>query len=168
MRTVGICILLVSQLTIRGLAQQSSANTQMSEVVCTFDDGKAMKVQYSSSQAKRNDEFRDGQVWEPGGSPMFLFTQVPLTLGGTVIREGAYSLYIIPEKKSWTLIVNKNASAANPYDEKQDLVRVPMEIGQLPSSAAQFQAVLGHMAPKQCNLRLYYEKTGAFAEMHEK
>ena len=99
---------------------------------------------------------------------MILFTQTRLTLGNSEIPEGAYSLYVIPEKETWTLVVNRNVTAGSKYDEKQDLARAPMEIGQVESPANQTQIVFGHTAAKQCNMRLYYETTGAWVEFREK
>jgi Protein of unknown function (DUF2911) len=168
MRTFAICILLVGQLTLRGISQQAASLGKLAEVVCTFDDGKQMKVEYSNATAKRGQELHEGRLWEPGGSPMFLFTAAELTIGGAVIPEGAYSLYVIPEKRSWTLVVNRNTAAAGQYDQRQDLVRAPMEIGKNDVPVAQVQVALAHIGPRQCNLRLYYEETGAWAEFHEK
>ncbi|MGA7634536.1 MAG: DUF2911 domain-containing protein [Terriglobales bacterium] len=168
-RTLAVCVLLVSQLTIRGVSQPAPASSQSAEAVCTFDDGKQLKVEYHDSTAKGPEKFHDGKIWEPGGSPMFLFTQAPLGLAGSVIPEGAYSLYVIPEKNSWTLVVNRNVAATNvKYDEQQDLVRAPMGIGQIHKPIKPAQIAFDHIAPKQCNLRLYYETTGAWAELHEK
>ena len=53
-----------------------------------------------------------GQVSEHGDSPMDLFTQVGLSTGNSEIPIGAYRVYIIPDKKSWTLVINKNVAAA--------------------------------------------------------
>lgn len=168
MRTFAICVLLVIQLTLRGVSQQVSSTDKRSEVICTFADGKQMKVEYNTPPAKRDEGFHKGKLWEPSGSPMFLFTETPLTLGGAVIPDGACSLYVIPEKRQWTLVVNRNVTPGSKYDEKQDLARAPMEIGESDVSVEQLQVALAHMAPKQCNLRMYYEKTGAWAEFHEK
>jgi Protein of unknown function (DUF2911) len=167
MRTLVICVLLISQLTLRGVSQQPPSTGQRAEAICTFDDGKQLKVEYGNSTAKGAEKFRDGKIWEPGGSPMFLFTQTGLTLGGSDIPPRAYGLYVIPDKRTWKLVVSKNTSAGA-YDEKQDLLRAPMEIGQVDSPVAQVQIAFSHIGPKQCNLRLYYETTGAWAEFHEK
>ena len=59
----------------------------------------------------------------------------------------AYSIYIIPDKKSWTLIINKGVAAESKYDEHQDLVRVPMQIGHL-STMVDFKATFVRIAPK--------------------
>lgn len=168
MRMIAICLVLGSQLALRGLSQQTAPTPQLAEVVCTFDEGKQMRVQYSKSSAKREEELHDGKLWEPGGSAMFLFTQTALTLGGSVIPEGAYSLYIIPEKKNWTLVVNRNVAAGTKYDEKQDLVRAPMQIGELGNPIKPAQIAFDHIAAKQCNLRVYYGTAGAWAEFREK
>ena len=168
MRILAICFVFVSQLTLLSVGQQAASTGKTAEVICAFEDGKEMKVQYSSAPANRREEFHEGKLWEPGGSPMFLFTQTALSVGSSVIPAGAYSLYLIPEKHAWTLVVNRNVVAGSKYDEKQDLGRAAMQIGENEGSVKQAQIVLAHIAPKQCNLRLYYEKAGAWTEFREK
>ncbi len=169
MRTLAICIVLVSQWTLPGFAQPQIPAANLAEAVCTFADGKQMKVEYSNkSTSKHGEELHDGKLWEVGGAAMFLFTESALTLGSSVVPQGAYSLYVIPEKQNWILVVNKSAALAGKYDEKQDLARAPMGIGQTGSPVIPAQIAFDHIAPKQCNLRVYYQKTGAWAEFHEK
>jgi hypothetical protein len=114
------------------------------------------------------DEPRNGKVWLPAGSSMTLFTQVPLQLNHVDIPVAAYSMYIIPNRKEWTLIVSKNVTSPKVYDEKQDLVRAPMDLGEVNSPPKQLQVSFAHVAAKQCSIRLYYEKTGAFVDFYEK
>ncbi len=161
-----ICVAMVSQWMLGSMGQQA-LTSHSAEAVCTFDDGKQMKVQYEDSSAKRAEEFHDGKLWEPGGSPMFLFTQTAVTLGSSVIPEGAYSLYVLPEKQNWILVVNKSTTRSNNYDGKQDLVRASMQIGQIDSPAKRFEVAIAHVRPKPCNLRFYFEKLGAWAEFQE-
>jgi hypothetical protein len=77
-------------------------------------------------------------------------------------------MYVIPNKKEWTLIVSKNVTNPKAYDEKQDLVRARMDIGGVDSPRKRLQASFAHVAPKQCSIRLYYETVGAFVEFNEK
>jgi len=170
MRVLAICILLIAQwiLATAAIAQQTDSNSASATAVCDFDDGQETTVKYNGSAVSSKDEPRNGKVWLPGGSPMTLFTQVALTLNGREIPVGAYSLYVIPGKNEWTLIVNKNVTDAGRYDEKQDLVRSPMELGEVNSPPKRLQASFAHSAPKVCSIRLYYEKTGAFAEFSER
>jgi hypothetical protein len=80
---------------------------------------------------------------------------------------GAYSIYMLPGKQNWTLIVNKNVSSKD-YDEKQDVVRMNMESGNLSEAVDPLQVSFAHAAPKECNLRIYYGKSGNWAEFMEK
>ena len=169
MRMPAICMVVVSQLVlvITALAQQpADANT--STAYCDFDDGQEISVRYSNAPVASKDEPRNGKVWLLGGAPATLFTATAVTLNGTVISAGAYSVYAIPNKKDWTLIVNKNISAAANYDDKQDVARSPMELGEVDSPPKILQVSFAHVGPKQCSIRLYYGKVGAFAEFLEK
>ena len=98
---------------------------------------------------------------------MWLFTQAALSVGTSEIPIGAYSMYIIPDKKDWILIVNKNVSAARDYYEYEDLARIRMPLGQLSEPQKEVDLFFGHVAPKQCNLRIYYGQSGAWAEFKE-
>jgi len=129
---------------------------------CNFDDQNQVSVQYTPTVKETP---RMGKVWSPG---VTLYVQTPLTLGNSTIGLGAYSVHFLPEKKNWTIVVNKNVSQGATYDASQDVARAPMEIGELPSPEKSLQLAFGHMAPKQCSLRVYYQKTGAFADFQEK
>jgi hypothetical protein len=129
---------------------------------CNFEDGNEVSVQYNP---KVKEEPRNGRVWSPG---VTLFVQTPLTLGGSQIPLGAYSLYFIPDKKSWTMIVNRNVAAGSTYNSAQDVARGPMDVGEIPEPVKELQLSFAHMGPKQCSLRVYYQKTGAFGDFMEK
>jgi Protein of unknown function (DUF2911). len=60
----------------------------------------------------------------------------------------AYSIYLIPAEQHWTLIVNKNVSADSKYDSTQDLLRAPMQSGNLEEATGELQVVFAHIAPK--------------------
>jgi Protein of unknown function (DUF2911) len=147
-----------------GTATTDSLSVQVP--VCTFADGKQLSVRYNRPPADRSEHFSMGKLWPPSNS-MFLFTPVALTIGGSAIPPGAYSLYVIPEHNDWTLIVNKNVTEGAKYDDMQDLLRTPMKTGQLDQPAQAFTVYLAHLAPKQCNIRLYYGNTGSWAEFRE-
>jgi Protein of unknown function (DUF2911) len=166
MRVLAVCFVLIAQTFLA--AQQSDSNDPTVSASCDFADGKEITMQYNSSVMSANDQPHNGKVWLPGGSPMTLFTQVPITLNHQDLAVGAYSVYVIPNKKEWTLIVSRNVTNPKTYDEKQDLVRAPMEIGTVDSPPKQLHLSFAHIAPKQCSVRLYYETTGAFVEFNEK
>jgi hypothetical protein len=144
------------------LALSVSVFGQDAQTFCNFDDGNQVTIQY---QPNVKEEAHNGRVWAPG---ITMYVQVPLMLGNTEIPLGAYSIFLIPEKKDWTIIVSKNVTAGAPYNSAQDVAKAPMEIGELPEPTKQLQLSFAHMGPKQCNLRVYYQKTGAFVDFLEK
>ena len=129
---------------------------------CNFSDDNQVTIQYNPVV---KDSPRNGKVWSTGAT---LYVQTPLTLGGTTLPLGAYSVYFIPDKKTWTIIVNKNVTAGSAYDSAQDLARAQMQLGELPAPQKELQLTFGHMAPKVCNLRVNFQKTGAFTDFLEK
>src|SRR5579883_1261567 len=108
----------------------------------------------------------EGKAWSPGETPALLFTSTPLDAGGTRIPAGAYSLFFIPNKNEWALVVNKDVRDAK-YDEQQNLARLTMDLGMVEQPGKDVSLAFGHIGPKQCNLRLYYGKTGAWATFRE-
>jgi hypothetical protein len=129
---------------------------------CNFEDGNQVTAQYNPVVKEQP---HNGRVWGPG---ITLYVQTPLLLGNSEIGLGAYSVFLIPDKKNWTLIVNKNVTAGAAYDSTQDVARAPMEIGEISEPAKTLQLTFAHMAPKTCSLRVYYQKIGAFVDFTEK
>lgn len=166
MRWIRLCAVLFCSIFAihQAFAQQAPVADNNSTTSCTFADGQEISMRYNGSKQ----EPRMNGVWGPGGSPMYLFTQTKISLGNTEIPVGAYSVYISGKKGNWTLIVNKGVAAGANYDETQDLARVPMQMGHLSTPEKQLHVYFVHAEPKQCNLRIYYEDNGYWAEFDEK
>lgn len=168
MRAPAICIVLLGQVLVANaaLAQQQDTDPNSATAFCDFTDNQEISVRYNSVVSK--DEAHNGKVWLPGGKPMTLFAGVAISFNNASIPAGAYSVYVIPNKREWTLIVNKNVTPGAAYDQTQDVARGPMELGEVDSPPGQLQVSFAHVGPKQCSIRLYYGKTGAFADFVEK
>lgn len=138
------------------LAQQDD----QSVASCNLDDGKQVAIRYNPVTTKK-EKIANGKPWEPGGSPMTLFTDAQLTFGGSTIPPGAYTLYPIPGK-AWTLVVNKNVTPHSSYDEKQDLARSQVETDQVSDSSDDLEVAFAHVGDK-CTLRIYFGKAAVFA-----
>jgi hypothetical protein len=132
------------------------------QTYCNFADNNQVTIQYNPTV---KEEPRNGHVWNPG---ITLYVQTPLTLGGGEIPLGAYTIYLTPDRKNWTITVNKNVTAGAAYNSGQDVAHAQMEVGEIPQPTKQLQLSFAHMAPKQCSLRVYYQKTGAFVDFIEK
>ena len=159
-------LLLIMMLCVS--ASPGWAATAESQAICTFTDQNEVSVRYDAVSTKGSSRPQNGKVWAPGGSPLLLFAQTPLTVNNVDLGVGAYSLYLIPNKSDWTLIVNKNVNPGGTYSEKDDLVRTKMEGAPLGSPADHLNVSFGRIAPKQCELRVYYDKIGTWAILSEK
>lgn len=69
------------------------------------------------------------KVWRMGADEATtLATDKDITIGGTAIAAGTYTLFLMPEEGAAKLIVNKQTGQwGTKYDEKQDLVRIDMK-----------------------------------------
>jgi len=149
-----------------GFAQQPAA-PGIANVTCTFEDGQQARVSYSPVTEIEKRDLPKDKLWTPGNLPMNLFLDTAVLMGGTPIPPGAYSVYIVPSKGSWKLVVNKDVTPGHQYDMNQDLMRASMETGQLPD-VQRLQVAFSRSGPKQCSLRIYYGKIGTWAEFFEK
>lgn len=146
------------------LAAQS--NSQSSTTTCNLDDGRQVYVRYNAIPAGK-EKISNGKPWTPGGTPMTLFTEAQLTLGTSMIPIGAYTLYPIPARGNWTLVVNKNVTAGAAYDEKQDIARSVMETAQVEQASNVLEVAFAHVGPR-CTLRVYIGKSASFADFTAK
>jgi hypothetical protein len=155
---------LIPFLLIAPLAAQSSNNA--STTTCNLADGRQVYVRYNAVSAK-SDRPVNGKPWSPGGQAMVLFSEAQLTLGSSVIPIGAYTIYPIPARDHWTLVVNKNVSGSGGYDEKQDVGRAPMETDQVSEASDTLEVAFAHVGTR-CTLRIYIGKTASFADFTAK
>jgi hypothetical protein len=165
MRALSVILLSPLLLTLAA-AQQPAAADQSMTSYCNFADDNQVSMQYSTLH---KEEPQNGKVWIPGGSAPVLFVQTPLVLNNVPIPIGGYTVYVIPGKKTWTLVVSKNVTVGAKYDEAQDLVRASMETAALPDPSDALHVSFEHSAPKTCSIRFDYGKTAAFgADFQEK
>jgi Protein of unknown function (DUF2911) len=138
-------------------AQQSDEST----ATCNLDDGRQVYIRYNPVTTK-NDKAPNGKPWAPGGTPMTLFTEAQLSFGGSTIPVGAYTVYPIPARDKWTLVINKNVTPHSAYDEKQDIARSAIETDQVGQPSDALEVAFAHVGEK-CTLRIYFGKAASFA-----
>ncbi len=92
---------------------------------------RVIKVVYSRPQKNDRVVFGGelvpyGKVWRTGANEATEITfYKEVKLGGTTVKAGTYSLFTIPEKDSWTIILNSdlNQWGAYAYKESADVLR---------------------------------------------
>ncbi len=159
-RAVFLSLLLTPCLLSQRLAAQSGVAP--ATTTCNLEDGRQVYVRYTPI-ATGKEKIANGKPWTPGGTPMTLFSEAQLTLGSSTIPIGAYSVYPIPNKDHWTLVINKNVTAGAAYDEKQDIARAPMETAQVAQPSDALEVAFAHVGAR-CTLRIYIGKTASFAD----
>jgi Protein of unknown function (DUF2911) len=72
-------------------------------------------------------------VWRMGANEATsLVTDVDLLIGGVAVPKGSYTLYTLPSRAGWKLIINKNTGQwGTDYLPEHDLARVDLRARQL-------------------------------------
>jgi hypothetical protein len=101
------------------------------------------------------------QVWRTGANEATtLTTDAPLLLGSTTIPKGTYSLYTIPSRTSWQLVVNKEVGQSGlVYHRHLDLARVKLQKSALRNHVERFTVMIEKTGPNSGVLKLAWEKT---------
>ncbi|HEY0811126.1 MAG TPA: DUF2911 domain-containing protein [Longimicrobiales bacterium] len=70
------------------------------------------------------------QVWRTGANAATqLIVSKPIEVNGKVVPPGKYTLWTVPSRQGWQLIINKQTGQwGTVYDSKLDLVRVPLTV----------------------------------------
>jgi len=170
MRGFLMCSVLASSLGMGNfaVAQQPAPATQTENAICSFEDGHSLTARYTQVPAGKVEGPPLGRVWVQGNPTWTLFTETEVVLGTTTIPTGGYTMYLLPAKKEWTLIVSKNTAVDAKYDDKMDLARAPMEIGELNTPADKLSLYFGHTGPKKCEINVDFGKLRGWVEFHEK
>jgi hypothetical protein len=95
-------------------------------------------VDYSSPGVKGRAIFGGllpwGKLWRAGANAATKLTvSRDVTVAGTAVKAGTYSMFAIPNEAIWTLILNTNANAnTDAYDPKLDVLRVEVKPTAIP------------------------------------
>ena len=134
MKVVLSLFLMVSLLSFDAKAQDFSDQDKspMDVTIIRNDDHSPMaRVIYSRPKMNGREVFGKlvpyGEVWRTGANEATeLQIYNDMTIGGQTIPAGTYSLFTIPEKNEWTIILNKaqHQWGAYNYDADKDLLRI--------------------------------------------
>lgn len=102
-------------------------------------------------------------VWRTGANNATSFrTDTDLMIGDTRVPAGSYTLWSIPSRTGWTLIVNKQIGQwGTIYNREQDLARIPMQTRTVLQSREQFTMMI-EPDGAGANLRLAWDDREAW------
>jgi hypothetical protein len=157
-------------------AQQDKSKRPSPPAQTTWDlgGGKSVTIDYGSPRAKGRKIYGElvpfGQVWRTGANEATaLVTPVDLTIGGTTVPAGSYTIFTIPNKDKWTLIISKKTGewGTDYPGQANDLARVDMKVSALPSPVENFTLSF-EKAGSGANLNIDWDTTRASVMVSKK
>jgi hypothetical protein len=171
-------VLAVGCLTLGFMAALGSAQTEKAarpspaaKATCVLADGKTITVDYSSPRAKGRKIYGGlvpyGEIWRTGANEATTFvTTADVMVGGTHVPAGSYTIFTIPNKDKWALVISKKTGewGTNYPGPENDLARIEMKTSTLPAAAENFTIAFDKSAGG-CTLRMDWETTRASVEV---
>lgn len=130
--------------------------------------GKAIRVDYGAPSMRGRKIMGSlvpfGEVWCAGANDATtLTTAADLDIAGLRIPKGTYTLWAIPNKSEWTLIVNRQTGQWHTeYNENRDLGRVKINVKPVAAPVERFRIQLQAAGASQGMLSLIWETTEAW------
>ena len=98
-------------------------------------------------------------VWRTGANAATVFTtSAPLNIGGVNVPIGAYSLWTVPSRTGWKLVINRQVGQwGTEYDAARDLARIEMALARVADPVEQFTIALNPAAGSTGRLQLAWD-----------
>jgi hypothetical protein len=176
-KKTAFAILLVVAACVISYAQQDESKrpSPAAQAQCKLSGGKTITVDYSSPRMRGRKIFGElvpyGEVWRTGANEAttFVTNENLLMVKGANVPAGSYTIFTVPDRDKWTLIINKHTGeSGTPYKyESEELARVPMSVTTLSSPVENFTISFDHTGGS-CTMRMSWENTQASIEFTEK
>lgn len=173
-KRIALLVVFTFVITTLGLAQKGNRPSPAESATCDLGGGKTIKTDYSSPRMKGRKIFGElvpyGKVWRTGANEATTFvTSSDVTVGGTDVPAGSYTLFTIPNADKWTLIINKKTGEWGiPYKyESDELGRVDMTVSKLPSPVENF-TISYEKSGNGCTMHMDWDTTRASVEIKAK
>jgi hypothetical protein len=124
-----------------------------------------LKITYSQPQKRGREIFGKlvpfDQVWRTGANEATEITTTKnIQINGTLLKAGTYSLFTIPQKEKWTIIINSELGlwGAYNYNSKLDVMRFDVPVTTTDTIYESFTMQFDHRN-EMADLLLYWDKT---------
>jgi len=124
-----------------------------------------VKLTYSRPSAKGRKVFGGlvpfNEVWRTGANEATEITTTKnIQINGTLLKAGTYSLFTIPQKEKWTIIINSELGlwGAYNYNSKLDVMRFDVPVTTTDTIYESFTMQSDHRN-EVADLLLYWDKT---------
>ncbi|TWR30535.1 DUF2911 domain-containing protein [Mucilaginibacter pallidiroseus] len=164
------CLFLFTFFSTAAFAQQDqpripeSSSTQT--IIQDFGLGK-ITITYSRPNVKGRKIFGGinpfGEVWRTGANAATIITfSENVIIEGNKVPAGTYSLFSIPNKNEWTIILNKTAKqwGAYTYKQEDDLLRFNVKPIDVKEKRETFTMQFANSTTKSTDLYIVWDHTG--------
>ena len=124
-----------------------------------------IKLTYSQPQKRGREIFGKlvpfDQVWRTGANEATeLTTTKNIQINGTLLKAGTYSIFTIPQKDKWTIIINSEVGLWGAYNYNARLDAMPFDVPVIPIDEVyeSFTMQFDHRN-EVADLLLYWDKT---------
>ncbi len=158
-------VVLVILATVLFIFYKWTKSYSPSEKVELTSGGLTVTVEYCRPYMKNRKIFGElvpyGVVWRTGANEATLISfSKNVTLGGKRLKAGKYSLWTIPGKEEWAVIINRETGQwGTNYNEKEDILRVNVPSQKLGQTVDQLTLQL-RSEGEGADLVLNWENTG--------
>ncbi len=167
--------LLLSSLTVFG--QIKTPDASPASTISQSIGFSTVTIDYNRPQLKGRDMFtnltREGEVWRTGANMSTRLTVTgEVTIEGKSLPEGKYSIYSIPGKKEWTIIINNKIQWGTVYNKEEDFLRFTVPTKKAAVKSESFTFYFSDVTEESANLGFTWENTkvemSMKAPVHEK
>ena len=123
-------------------------------------------VEYSRPSMKGREIFGSlvpyGIVWRTGANSATKVTfGEDVSIGGTPLKAGAYSLYTIPGERVWTIILNSNTGnwGTSGFDKKDDVAEFKVPVQVTTGKTETFTISIDNIKSNSCELAINWGTT---------
>ena len=165
-----VLVLIAAAVAVRAQEDKSKRPSPPATAKCELAGGKSVTIDYSSPRKKGRAIFQDvvkyGQIWRTGANEATTFvTTSDVMVGGTHVPAGSYTIFTVPNKDKWTLVISKKTGewGTDYPGEKEDLARIDMKAGTGP--ATENFTISFDKGAKGCTLKLAWDTTTASVDI---
>ncbi|HEX6227613.1 MAG TPA: DUF2911 domain-containing protein [Chryseolinea sp.] len=161
-----LCTLLFLNATMCTFGQEAvkSRPSPLAVAAIRYKDA-YIKITYSQPQKRGREIFGKlvpyDEVWRTGANEATEITTTKnIQINGTLLKAGTYSLFTIPQKDSWTIIINGEVGlwGAYNYNSKLDVFRFNIPVSATDTIYESFTIEFDHRN-EVADLLLYWDKT---------
>jgi hypothetical protein len=141
---------------------------------CDLGGGKTVKTDYSSPRMKGRKIYGSlvpyGEVWRTGANESTTFvTSSDVTVGGTNVPAGSYTIFTVPNADKWSLVISKKTGEwGTEYPgQGNDLARIDMKVSKVSSPVENFK-ISYDKSGNGCTMNIDWENTRASVDIKGK